>query len=144
MKLARKLAPRLIISIIALTTMRPTAAVSSVLGPPELHAVGDFPMSVAVGRLDSGAFLDVAVANRSSGDVSIVWDAAGPGALETRIATGSAPRAVAIGDLNGDQLPDVAVGRELTDPTLVVHYNRGDRTFGQLPERAQRRRNDSA
>src|SRR5207244_3500489 len=53
---------------------------------------------------------DIAVANRGSGDVSVLFgNGSGGFSAPTNFAADTAPGAVAIGDLNGDTKPDLAI-----------------------------------
>ena len=76
---------------------------------------GSLPASVALGDLNGDGKPDLAVANYSSSTVSVLlgngdWDF-GFGA-KTDFGTGSYPYSVAIGDLNGDGKPDLAVAND--------------------------------
>jgi hypothetical protein len=83
------------------------------------YAVGNDPVSVAIGDLNGDGRPDIVTANAilaTSGagvsDVSVlVQDAAHPGQFlpAASYATGPNPRSVAIGDLDGDGKPDLAV-----------------------------------
>lgn len=108
------------------------ATVSSALdlfAQPQLLAVGDRPMDLAVGNLDGNPLPEVVVANSGIDELSMLCNPGGPNAVERRVAAGGLARVVAIGDLNGDGHADIAVGREPSMPTLAVLYNRGDGTF---------------
>jgi hypothetical protein len=107
----------------------PAAFAQDLFADPELHAVGDGPMGVQAGDLDDDPLLDVVVANHGSGDLSIVWDPAGPNPTETRIPIGGQPRRVATGDLNGDGREDIAVGLEGSPTPVVLLFNRGHGAF---------------
>ena len=74
------------------------------------YAVGDGPVSVAIGDLDGDGAPDLAVANLHSGDVSLLLGH-GDGSFRSAMDYGipSGPRSVAIGDLDGDGTPDLAV-----------------------------------
>ncbi len=67
----------------------------------------------------------------------------------THYPAGAEPASVAIGDLNGDQVPDLAVANEYSDDVSVV-LGIGDGTFTGLPttppatSAARRRPNDDA
>jgi hypothetical protein len=120
-------------SLAALFVLSPIASAAPTQAPifdgPELYAVGNLPMDLAVGHLDADTDADLAVSNRQSNDVSILWSPGGALPSEDLVPIGGAPRSIAVGDLDGDGFADVVVGRELLDPPLVVLFNRGDRTF---------------
>jgi hypothetical protein len=85
---------------------------------------GNSPISVAIGDLDGDGNLDLAVANNTSNDVSVLQgDGTGnfvpfPG---SPLATGgNAPGSVAIGDLDGDGNLDLAVTNGLSDTVSVL------------------------
>jgi FG-GAP-like repeat/IPT/TIG domain/Secretion system C-terminal sorting domain len=77
-------------------------------------ATKDFPYDIAVGDLDLDGKLDLVVTNESStgGSISVFHNESTPGVLSfaTKVdfATGPGPH-IAIGDLNGDGKPDLAV-----------------------------------
>ncbi|MEQ8548418.1 MAG: FG-GAP-like repeat-containing protein [Cyclobacteriaceae bacterium] len=78
------------------------------------YTTGSQPHSVAIGDLDGDGKTDLAVANRSSGSVSILRNTStGTGTINfaTKVdySSGTQPHSVAIGDLNGDGKADLAV-----------------------------------
>lgn len=79
------------------------------------YPTGARSQDVAVGDLNADGVPDLAVANAGhvddTGSVSLLFQAAVPGTFEAavNIAGSSQPLALAIGDLNDDQLNDVAV-----------------------------------
>ncbi len=75
---------------------------------------GDNPYSVAIGDLDGDGKPDLATANRTPDNVSVLRNTSTSAstvsfAAKTDFATGDSPRSVAIGDLDGDGKPDLAV-----------------------------------
>jgi hypothetical protein len=92
-------------------------------------ATGDNPFSVAIGDLDGDGKPDLAVANQGSATVSVYRNtstsgsiAAGSFAANVDFATGSTPRSVAIGDVDGDGKPDLAVANQGSN-TVSVYRN---------------------
>jgi hypothetical protein len=76
--------------------------------------------------------LDLAVANRTGGNVSIL-QGNGDGTFQTAVnyATGNSPWALAVSDFNGDGAPDLAVANEgrSANGSVTVLMNNGDGTF---------------
>jgi len=76
-------------------------------------STGLAPVSVAIGDLDGDGKVDLAVANRNSNTVSILRNTSSIGTVnyagKLDLSTGTYSSAVAIGDLDGDGKPDLAV-----------------------------------
>ncbi len=90
---------------------------------------GTNPVSVAIGDLDGDGKPDLAVANQNSATVSVLRNTstsgsivAGSFAAKVDFATGSSPYSVAIGDLDGDGKPDLAVANQ-NSATVSVFRN---------------------
>ena len=91
------------------------------IGTGDLDAKQDFttltgPISVAIGDLDGDGKADLAVADSGSARVSVLRNTASSGSIasgsfatKVDITTGTGPVSVAIGDLDGDGKPDLAV-----------------------------------
>lgn len=84
-------------------------------GSQQALTVGTFPSSVVMADLNADGKLDLVVANQDDNTVSVFRNTtSNPSsplsfAAPSVLATGSAPRSVALGDLNGDSKPDVVV-----------------------------------
>src|SRR5581483_4655388 len=88
------------------------------------------PEALAVGDFNRDGKLDLAVANNSSNNVSVLLgDGAGAFALtgESPVAAGGAPNGVATGDFNRDGILDLAVAN--TGGGLSIFIGNGDGTF---------------
>ncbi|WBA44392.1 FG-GAP-like repeat-containing protein [Hymenobacter canadensis] len=91
-------------------------------------ATGNGPYSVAIGDVDGDGKPDLAVANYGSNTVSVLRNTGAAGtvgfAAKADFATGTNPYSVAIGDVNGDGQPDLAVANS-TSSTVSVLRNTG-------------------
>jgi hypothetical protein len=86
------------------------------------------PNFVAVGDFNRDGHLDLAVADKSSGNV-LVFLGNGDGTFQAAqgYAVGAGPQSIAVGDLNRDGNPDLAVAN--MDGTVSVLLGNGDGTF---------------
>jgi hypothetical protein len=91
--------------------------------------VGDSPEAVAVADFDGDGELDLAVANGSDNDVSILFGQ-GDGSFDDRAdyATGTNPFEMVTGDFDGDGQLDVATVNSFVD-TVTVWHGQADGTF---------------
>jgi hypothetical protein len=94
--------------------------------PDATLTVGANPMSVATGDLNGDGKLDLTTANKNSNDVSVLLGS-GAGNFSAQISFGvgpsiiaTAPQAVAVGDINLDGKPDVAVANRDTSSVTVL------------------------
>lgn len=78
-------------------------------GSPQQHPVGVHPVFVVAGDLDVDGHLDLAVANFGSNSVSILRGVGDGGFRPAQMIAVPTPRNIAIGNYNGDKLPDLAV-----------------------------------
>ena len=90
---------------------------------------GSIPYSVALGDLDGDGKPDLAVANSGSNNVSVFRNTATSGSIGTGsfarkvvFTTGLNPHSVALGDLDGDGKPDLAVAN-FGSATVSVYRN---------------------
>jgi len=89
---------------------------------------GNNPQEVVIGDLDGDGKPDLAVANNNSSTVSVLRNTstsgsivAGSFAATIDFTTGTNPRSVAIGDLDGDGKPDLAVANFNSNSISVFH-----------------------
>ncbi len=87
-------------------------------------AVGDYPISVAVGDFNGDGISDLAVANLDDYNVSVLLgNGNGSFSNATNFAVGDDPRSVAVGDFNSDGISDLAVANRDDDNVSVLLGN---------------------
>ena len=86
-------------------------------------ATGSASWGVAIGDLDGDGKPDLTVADKDGQTVSVLRNTCTSGnisfATKVDYATGSSPRSVAIGDLDGDGKPDLAVANDVSNTVSV-------------------------
>ncbi len=89
-------------------------------------AVGSQPLFVVLGDLNGDGKPDLAVANEKSNNISILRNTTATGATtptfatKTNFAVGQNPVALAIADLNGDGMPDIATSNSSSNSASVL------------------------
>jgi FG-GAP-like repeat/RTX calcium-binding nonapeptide repeat (4 copies) len=110
---------------LALSFGLPSAA-AALSFSPGAHAVGSLPQSVAIDDLNADGNPDLAVADGGSSDVSVLLGNGSGGfsaAAGSPFAVGAFPDSVAIGDVNGDGKPDLAIANGSSDEVSVLLGN---------------------
>ncbi|KAA9338781.1 cadherin-like beta sandwich domain-containing protein, partial [Adhaeribacter soli] len=88
---------------------------------------GSSPFSVAIGDIDGDGKPDLAIANINAGSVSVFRNIGSSGtisfAAKVDFTTGSSARSVAIGDIDGDGKPDLAITNNSSNTVSVLRNN---------------------
>jgi hypothetical protein len=101
-----------------------TGGFSQASGSPV--AVGAGPETIAIGDMNKDGRLDLATASFFSGDVTILLGNGSGGfsqASGSPVAVGSFPVWVALGDLNGDGIPDLATANNSSNNVTILLGN---------------------
>ena len=107
------------------------------LRPPVSFSTGTSPVSVALGDVNGDGKTDMVVANRGNrpgaagtvidADVAVLLNMGSGTFVAANYPAGASPIAVALGDLNGDGKPDIAVA---SGASVSVLLNGASGTFG--------------
>ncbi len=102
-------------------------------------AGAEAPQAVAIGDVDGagGPDLVAAVATDAGGSAAVLLGIGSPGGgfsigTPDYYDVGANPQAVAIGDLNDDDMADIAVA-DADDNNVAILFGNGDGTFGRAP-----------
>ena len=133
----------------AVSVLRNTSSSNSVSFAAKVDfPAGTNPRSIAIVDIDGDGKLDLAIANSGSNTVSVLRNIGSSGiinfATKVDFITGTSPRSIAIGDIDGDEKPDLAVVNNGSN-TVSVLRNTGssssisfatkvDFTVGTLPQ----------
>ena len=100
--------------------------------PQVLYAVGATPSAIAAGDFNGDGLLDLAVVNSgaNSDNVSVLLGN-GDGTFQSQVIyqVSNSPSAVAVGDVNGDGIPDLVVANNDQVGSVSVLLGNGDGTF---------------
>jgi FG-GAP-like repeat/PQQ-like domain len=101
---------------------------------PETSLLGfSNPRGLALARFDTDGFLDLAVANAGSGQVSVFQGNAGGFTFQGTVGVGASPVAVGTGDFNNDNRQDLAVVNQSAN-NVSIRLGNGDGTFTGAPD----------
>jgi len=97
------------------------------------YATGTAPWGIAIGDFNGDGYADLAVANYGTiampSNVSVLLgNGNGTFQPQSTYPVGTNPQCVAVGDFNGDGIPDMAVAN-YSDSTVSVLLGKGDGTF---------------
>ncbi len=131
-----RLRRNLIASMVIATGSSPIANAENCAPGIEMEVAVDyatdlFPSVCQAHDLDGDGHIDIVSSNRDSATVRVFWNnGAGEFPTSLSLPTGPSPRGVAIADLDGDLIPDLAIANtEVGVSTVSVILNNGDRTF---------------
>ncbi|MFT3823436.1 MAG: FG-GAP-like repeat-containing protein [Chitinophagaceae bacterium] len=100
-----------------------TGGAVSFAAPFEITA-GAMPVNVTIADINGDGKPDVIVANKDGGTVSVFKNTGTPGSINLlpvgEFAVGASPVGLATGDLNGDNLPDIAVTNQQGNTVSVL------------------------
>jgi 6-phosphogluconolactonase (cycloisomerase 2 family) len=120
------------VSVFRNTSVSGTLTTSSFAAKVDF-TTGTTPYSVAIGDLDGDGKPDMAVANYSSGTVSVFRNTSTSGSISfaarVDFATGSYPYSIAIGDLDGDGKPDLAIANYGSSTVSVLRNTSANGTI---------------
>ncbi len=114
------------VSLVLALVCGSAAPASGPLFPGAQYGAGEGPKSVAVGHLNGDDWLDLAVANRGSDNVSVLLgNGDGTFAPVLHFGVHNGADSIAIGDLNGDERLDLATA-SFWDFSVSVLLNHGE------------------
>jgi hypothetical protein len=119
-------------NVAVLLNTTPPGVTTLTFAPKQDFPTGALPVFVTAGDVNGDGKPDLITANQTGGSISVLLNATVPGTATPAFASqdfsadpmgGSAPFAVAIGDLNGDGRADVSVGPRGSSNTISVLLN---------------------
>ena len=117
--------------MVALSLLCSSSALGSQFKKPTFYAVGMEPQVVVAADFNNDGILDLATADFTSEDVSIlIGKGNGTFGRAHQFSTTLGPSALAVGDFNGDGNLDIAVTEYgLSSSALAIFLGKGDGTF---------------
>jgi len=117
--------------LVSVSILRNTATPGSIgtgsFAPVVNFDTGSEPYSIAAGDLNGDGKPDLAVANISTNSLTVLRNTATPGSINSGsfaakvdFVTGTSPRSVAIGDLDGDGKPDLVTANNFSTSVSVL------------------------
>jgi RHS repeat-associated protein len=86
--------------------------------------VGNRPVAIVPGLINSDSFTDLVIANYSSNTVSVLINSgrvsSTPGFQRTDYQVGTNPRSIAIADINNDNISDVVVANQSSSISILI------------------------
>ncbi|OWK44404.1 FG-GAP-like repeat-containing protein [Fimbriiglobus ruber] len=114
--------------VAVLLNTTPPGATTLSFAAPQIFATGSGPGAIQLADVNGDGKLDIVIADENSNDVSVLLNSTTPGATTPSFATaqtfavGRTPLGLAVGDVNGDGLPDLIVTNS-SDNTVSVLLN---------------------
>ena len=99
------------------------------LGPRVNYTCGDSPRNLEAGDIDGDGKPEIITANQYSQTISIFKNISKPGSIsyaprvDIAMAASTYPESIALGDLNGDNKPDLAVANNNDQGTITILVN---------------------
>ena len=98
---------------------------------PTTYPVGSGPLAITAADFDGDGWLDLAVTNDGSNDVSLLLNCQdGTFELSPSYAVGETPYSITAADMNNDGAVDLIVTNSYPSSEVWLLFNAGNGTFG--------------